>query len=185
VALGLLWLRDRLSAGEWAGAAIALVGVIVISFQPGDFLRLGSLFVLASSFLYALHTAVVKRYGEDMDFSSFFLGRIGATTFFLFFFAVSSPDLVWPTWKAWLVLALAGLIGIVISRALYYLALRKLQLSNHALILTLSPVVAIIWSILFFDEAPTLQSYQGGALVIVGVMVLAWYQRQRRLQRAL
>ena len=39
VGLGLVWLRERLSRVEAVGAGIATAGVIVISVQPGDYLR--------------------------------------------------------------------------------------------------------------------------------------------------
>ena len=39
--LSLIWLRERLSRMEWLGILVALVGVFAISFQKGDYLRLG------------------------------------------------------------------------------------------------------------------------------------------------
>ena len=61
VGLGIFWLRERLTRFQSLGALFALAGVIVITFQPGDYIRLGSLLILLSAFMYALHTAIVKR----------------------------------------------------------------------------------------------------------------------------
>jgi drug/metabolite transporter (DMT)-like permease len=55
---GLLWLRERLNRAQLLGAAICIVGVAIITFQPGDYFRLGSLLVVGSAFLYALHAAL-------------------------------------------------------------------------------------------------------------------------------
>jgi drug/metabolite transporter (DMT)-like permease len=88
VGLGLFWLRERLTRFQGLGAMLALIGVLVITFQPGDFLRLGSLLVLLSAFMYALHTAIVKRYGEQMEFVEFFFFRIFSTCVLLFLNAV-------------------------------------------------------------------------------------------------
>lgn len=170
----IFWLREKLTGLEIIGALIALIGVFVISFQPGDYLRLGSLLVLASAFMYALHAAIVKRHGGQMDFGNFFLFRVASVTGFLLLFTSIRGQLIWPTWEAWRFLILAGTIDVVFSRVLYYLALRRLQMSFHTIILTLSPVITIFWSLILFSEKPTAQSFVGGAAVILGVVIVTW-----------
>jgi drug/metabolite transporter (DMT)-like permease len=169
---GLFWLRDRLTAGQLAGSLMAIAGVFTISFQPGDLLRLGSLLVLSSAFMYALHAAVVKRYGGTMSFSNFFLFRVASTTGFLFLFAAGRGELTWPRGEVWLFLVLAGTIDVVVSRVLYYQVLRRLQISFHAIVLTLSPVITILWSFFLFGARPTWQALLGGAAVLAGVAIV-------------
>ncbi len=178
LAFGLIWLRERLRPIELAGALSAIAGVFLISFQPGDYLRIGSVLVLASAFFYALHTAIVKRYGEAMEFGDFFLFRIAATAFFLFLFAAGRGQLVWPSGRAWLVVFIAATVDVVISRSLYYLSLRRMSMSIHTIILTLSPVVTILWSLALFREAPTSITLIGGALVILGVALVTLRPRK-------
>ncbi len=180
LALGVLWLRERFNRQEAVGALVAVVGVFVISFQPGDFLRLGSLLVLVGAGAYALHAAVVKRYGEEIEFGNFFLFRVGSTTLFLLLFNLGSGSLSWPGGPAWPYLLLAGTVDVVISRVLYYLALRRLRMSFHALLLTLSPVIAVLWSLALFGERPSLQGLLGGAAVIAGVLVVSTARRRAK-----
>src|SRR5262245_63883572 len=52
VALGLLWLGERLGRLELIGAVIAVAGVLGISFQPGDYLRWGAPIGVASQAPY-------------------------------------------------------------------------------------------------------------------------------------
>lgn len=177
--LGVFWLRERLRPVEVAGALLALVGAFIISFQPGDLLRFGSVMVLASTFFYALHTAIVKRHGEGIEFGDFFLFRIASIAIFLFLFATVRRQLVWPTPIAWLLVFVAGTVDVVISRSLFYLSLRRMPMSIHTIILTLSPVVTIGWSLLLFGQFPTALGLIGGALVILGVF-LATRRRPRR-----
>lgn len=176
--LGLFWLKERLRPIQVLGASLALAGAFVIGFQPGDFLRFGSLMVLSSTFLYALHTAIVKRHGEGIQFGDFFLFRIGSTALFLLLFAGFRGQLVWPTPVAWVLVFVAGTVDVVISRSLFYLSLRRMPMSIHTIILTLSPVVTIAWALALFDERPTTLSLLGGALVIMGVF-LATTNRRR------
>ena len=172
VGLGLFWLRERLTKFQTCGAILALIGVFVITFQPGDYLRLGSLLVLLSAFMYALHTAIVKRYGEKMDFVEFFFFRILATSVLLFFIALGRRALIWPDSITWLLIIMTGTVDVVISRALFYFVLRRMTMSIHAIVLTLSPVAAILWAFLLFDTVPTAQQLVGGAGVILGVMIV-------------
>lgn len=167
-----IWLRERLSRLELLGALMALIGVFVISFQPGDYLRIGSLLVLGSAFMYALHTAIVKRYGGEMNFGNFFLFRVASTTAFLLLFATARGQLAWPPRQAWIFLALAGTVDVVISRVLYYVALRRLRMSFHTIILTISPVITILWSLALFGERPTAQALAGGLTVVAGVAIV-------------
>lgn len=174
----LFWLRERFQRIEFLGALIAIIGIVVISFQPGDYLRFGSLMVLVSTFLYALHTAVVKRYGELIDFGDFFLFRIASIAFFLFLFAAGRGRLEWPTPIAWLLVIIAGTVDVVISRSLFYLSLRRMPMGIHTIILTLSPMVAVLWSLVLFGVIPTLSSFAGGALIILGVALVTIWRRR-------
>ncbi len=171
--LGLVWLRERLRRLEVAGAVLALAGVLVVSFQPGDYLRLGSLLVLTATVMYAVHAALVKRYGGQMGFVDFFLFRLVATTAFLLLLSAGQGDLVWPGARGWLLVTLTGTVDVVISRALYYGALRRLDMSFHTILLTMSPVVTMGWSLLLFGSWPSLQEVVGGMAVLGGVLLVS------------
>ena len=173
VGLGVFWLRDRLSRQQMLGAGVALVGVLVITFQPGDFLRLGALMVIGSAFLYALHAAVVKRYGGGIGFLEFFIWRLVATTGILIVLAgVLGQWTLPPNAAAWGLVLIAGTMDVAVSRTLYYVSLRRLSVSIHALIFTLSPVVAILWAFILFGSRPTAREALGGVIVLIGVAIV-------------
>jgi len=170
---GIFWLRERLLPVEMAGAGLAVLGVFIISFQPGDYLRLGSLLVLSSAMMYATHAALVKRFGQELRLTDFFLFRLLCTTAVMLLFNLGRGELARPTgWSAVLLLVLAGTVDVAVSRGLYYVALRRLQLSLLAIVLTLSPVATIGWTLLLFGFNPTPQQLLGGAAVIAGVLMV-------------
>ena len=152
---------------------LALLGVFVIAFQPGDYLRIGSLLVVASALMYALHAAITKRFGGDIDLVSFFFFRLLFTTGALAIFSTARGVLVWPSLRVWPLIVLVGTIDVVLSRTLYYLALRRLTMSMHTLALTLSPIAAILWGLLLFGTLPTVQQILGGVAVIAGVLIVS------------
>ena len=172
LSIGIVWLQDRLTRAQGAGALLALFGVGMITFQPGDYLSPGALMVLGSAFLYALHAAITKRYGGQIDFVDFFFFRLLCTTAFLLLFVVGRQALVWPGASAWWVLILVGTIDVVVSRTIYYVLLRRLSVSLLSIVLTLSPVATIGWSLLLFTTWPTPRQLLGGVAVLLGVCIV-------------
>ena len=172
LALSFFWLHEKLSRTQIVGSAVALAGVIVITYQPGNYLRLGSLLVLGSTFLYAVHAAIVKRYAGRMAFVDFFFYRLLCSSAFLLLFASVRGALILPTPTAWGILVVVAAVDVVLSRTLYYVALQRMQMSVHTIVLTASPVVAVIWSLAFFAVRPTPQQILGGLGVLAGVLIV-------------
>jgi len=65
----------------------------------------------------------------------------------------------------------------VVSRGLYYATLRRMPVSLFSLLLTLSPVVAIFWSLVLFGIQPSAAQMAGGAAVLAGVVVVITSRR--------
>ena len=80
VLFGLLWLRESLNRAQIFGAALAMAGVFVVNFQSGDYVRIGSLLVVLSAALYALHAALTKKFTEEINLTTFFFARLLTST---------------------------------------------------------------------------------------------------------
>jgi drug/metabolite transporter (DMT)-like permease len=173
-----IWLRERLTGVQIGGALIAVVGLVFLTFQPGDYFRLGALMMLGASFMYAMHTAVVKRYGGEFEIVEFLFFRLLCTTLFLLLFTTARQQLLWPDARAWPWLILVGTVDVAVSRTLYYVALRRIPLSLHTIVLALSPVAAVGWSMMLFGTAVTAQQVIGGAAVIAGVLIVTLNQER-------
>ena len=172
LAFGIFWLGERLERLEIVGALAAIAGVLVVSFQPGEILRWGSLLVIGSTFLYSLHAAIVKRWGGRIPFLDFFFSRVFCTTVCLLLLVVPLGGLAWPGSTGWLLVIFAGTVDVVISRTLYYVALRRLDMSLLTLLLTLTPVVTMGWSFALWGTRPSLQEVLGGLAILSGVLVV-------------
>jgi drug/metabolite transporter (DMT)-like permease len=173
VGLGVAWLGERLRGLEIVGAVVAVAGVLIISFQPGDYLRWGSLIVVASTALYALHSALVKRFAGDIPFGEFMFFRVSAVAVVLVVLAAGQEAVVWPSPLAWLWIVVAAAVNVVLSRGVYYLALRRMDMSFLTIVLTLTPVVTWVWSILLFGGRPTGIEIAGGIATLAGVLLVS------------
>ena len=172
VGLGVLWLGERLRGLEMIGAVVAVAGVLVISFQPGDYLRWGSLIVVSSTALYALHSALVKRFAGEIPFAEFMFFRVGAVAAVLVLLALAQGAVVWPTPVGWGWIVLAAAVNVVLSRGVYYLALRRMDMSFLTIVLTLTPVVTWLWSIILFGGRPAAVEITGGIATLAGVLLV-------------
>lgn len=180
VLFGLLWLKETLKSGQILGAVLAVSGIFLVNFQAGNYVQIGSLLVLLSSALYALHAALAKKFSEDMDLTNFFFARLAFSSASILIFSIFMGSLALPQPSAWPYIILAGTFDVAVSRALYYMALRRLKLTVHTLILTLSPVMAILLSAALFGSKLTLRQVVGGMIVLSGVMMVAvWRERQK------
>jgi drug/metabolite transporter (DMT)-like permease len=66
----------------------------------------------------------------------------------------------------------AAAVNVVLSRGVYYLALRRMDMSFLTIVLTLTPVVTWIWSILLFGGRPTGIEVAGGIATLAGVLLV-------------
>lgn len=172
VLFGLLWLQEELNRAQIFGAVLAMAGVFIVNFQSGDYVRIGSLLVVLSAALYALHAALTKKFTEEINLTTFFFARLLTSTAAIVLFSAVSGSLDWPVRAAWQYILLAGTVDVTVSRFLYYFALRRLKLTVHTILLTLSPVLSILWSLLLFDSHLTALQIVGGLIVLAGVLVV-------------
>lgn len=185
VGLGLVWLREKFTPLQLVGTAIAILGTFVIAYQSDAQLRWGALIILTGSFTYSCHFAVVKRYGSKMDFVNFLFYRMLFTAIVLAIGLVirlmvgsaGQDELFWPAPSGWLAILIVGTFDVALSRAFYYTALRRLDMSLLSVITTVGPVLTIGWALLFFKTLPTGQQLAGGVLVLIGVLIVTLKKR--------
>lgn len=129
------------------------------------------------SALFAGITAVLAKVGVESVNSH--LATAVRTTVVLFFTwaialaAVPLSSLGAMPRRAWIFLTLSG-VATGLSWLCYFRALQLGQASRVAPIDKLSVIIAIALAAIFLREHLTWQHWLGGALVVTGVLVLAW-----------
>lgn len=172
LALGFFWLRERVSRLQALGSLISIGGIFLIALQPFATTGVGMLLAIVSAAFYSAHGAVVKRFGQSINFEQFFVGRMVGTTIFMLIFSSLRAEYVLPSWDTALLLLIAGAVNVVLGRVLYYQVLRRVSLSVHTILLTMSPVLTIVWAVLFFGAFLSGQEVLGGALVLAGLILV-------------
>lgn len=165
-------LGQRLSGRQWAGTAVGVAGVLVVS---ADSLTLGTAplwayaLPVAAMLTFAAMTVVQKRVGAfEMPILQCLC--IQCLTAAVCFAAVSGGDLVPPMdlrflfGVGWLVL-----VATFVCYSVYYLCLRIYPAAQVASAVYLSPPVTMIWAWAMFGEPLTAIMFAGLAVTFAGV----------------
>ncbi len=172
IALGVLFLKERFTRREAIGAALSLVGIVVMKltlraeYSPGFWL------VLAGSFFFGLTEFVSKialRHVEATPLT-YWRNLLMAAGYWAAL-AITGQG-VQGLESVWLGVALLGLLGPLLARLLYVLALERMELSKVAVISQLQPVFVLVISFLFLSQLPTAREMIGGLFLLMGCLLM-------------
>lgn len=167
-------LGERLGARQWLGTAIAVAGVLVVSFDSLSFgtapvwaygLTIGSMLVFALASV--LHKR--RRTGHMPVHQSLCIHTLTGAALFgacaLLTGSIAPPmTRTFAIGMAWLVL-----IATFAAYSVYYTALRLFPAAKVSAAIYLSPPVTMLWSWALFSEPLTVTMFAGLGVTLVGV----------------
>lgn len=177
-----IFFRERVSAGQMAGMAVAFVGVFVISGEPRIAPRpLYFLMVVAAAFTLALAVNQVKQ-----------LGPIRTFTLNAWLAVLATPQLVLASllfedrhverlmaadWRGWGAIVFMAVAVTILSHGLWYYLIAKYPVNRVAPLSLLVPILAVLLAVLILGEPLSGPTIVGGLLTIGGVAVIERYRR--------
>jgi len=167
-------LGESLTARQWLGTAIAILGVLVVSFDSLSFgtapawaygLTVGSMLVFAvASVLHRKRKTQTMKVHQSLCIQML----VGSVLFGLC--ASMQGSLAPPMTRdfaigmIWLVL-----VATFLAYAVYYTSLRLFPVAKVSAAIYLSPPVTMIWAWILFSEPLTVAMFAGAAVTLVGI----------------
>lgn len=170
--LGWLILKEQLNPLLIPGAMIALFGLLWMNYQGNDFFSGEWRFYLwgiSAAFLFGTSQLLIKRIIHQIDpiqlnhirllLGGIFLALVPGTLSALFQLSV----------EGWILAGTSALFGPSLSRILQMYALRYLPVSQSILFTLLTPVFALLLSVIFLDIYPSTQQLIGVSSIMFGI----------------
>lgn len=173
--LSAVFLRERLTRTGWGGILVAFTGVALIALSGSRGLRFtpGALLILLSAAVAAIYSILSKRSFKRHTALEFTCYSIWAGTLpMLVFLPGLAHQLPMAAPSATLAVVYLGIFPGAIAYVLWNLALSRMPASLLSSFLYLSPVLASFIAWVWLGELPTLLTLLGGAIAILGVILV-------------
>ena len=169
-----LILGERLTARRIMGLVIGVVGVVLVT-QPGvgsqiPFLPFGA--ALFAAFCYGLIATYIKRSASNAPSRGMAVGSQLAAGILLIPFIPLWPPAAAPSTLAVASILALGLVCTAIAYLLYFRLIADLGATGALTVTYLIPVFGVLWGTLFLGEPMTPTMLAGGALVILGTLLV-------------
>lgn len=172
--------HERPGARTWAGAAMAVVGVGLVTGSASTLggsrrVLVGDLIMVGASLVWACYTVgarpVVRRYGPVRTTAwTLWVGTVALVLFGVRPLAVQHWGAVGP--GAWGGLVFSACFSIGLAYLVWYRGVERIGNTRTSMFSTLSPVVALAVGAAWLGERPSPVALLGAALTLGGVFVV-------------
>ncbi len=177
---GAVWRAEPMPAARWAGAALALAGLVGLLWPvqgPAGVEQMatdpvGGLMMAVAALGWGIYSLNARRSGDPLAAT--------AGNFILTTPLAVLVYLLWPDGVGWRGAGLAVVSGVVTSGlgyALWYEVLRRIDTSVAAVAQLSVPVLAALGGVLLLNEAATLRMMLWGGVVLLGVALSVLWPR--------
>jgi drug/metabolite transporter (DMT)-like permease len=169
--LGLL-IGQRIGAGTWLGALLAVVGMFLLSVGEGFHVAAGDWLQLAGALVWGVHVLLVGHFASRHDpvrlaFLQFVVCALISLALALLLEPIRLGDML----AAAPALLYGGVVAVGLGYTLQVVAQKHAIASHAAIILSLEAVFAALAGALFLGESLAARGYLGCALMLAGMLV--------------
>lgn len=168
---GAVLLRDRLPGSTWLAVALATTGLAVLSLR-GLSVGTGEVLTLAAAALYALHIIGLGRFSTAGSATGLATVQAFVITAITAVAAIPGGITLPDTGGQWASLLYMALIAGAAALWAQTWAQSHLPATRAAIVMTMEPVFAAFFAVLFGGESLTARMVVGGALVLAAMYVV-------------
>jgi drug/metabolite transporter (DMT)-like permease len=169
--LGLALFRTAIPRSLWAGVALALVGLALLSGVPQGSGR-GDLLVLVSAFVQAFQIVMVERYANRFDVFALTFVQVAAAAVALGAVSLAFEELTVPRGATvWAALLVTGLFAVAFAYVVQVWAQRRVSATRIAIVFSLETVFAGLFGYLLAGDRIGALGFAGCAAIFAGIVV--------------
>lgn len=180
--LAALILKERIISTRIIGIVLALCGVVLVTFNMGFTFAgetigidlFGCLFSIMAAFSFALYSVIGKKVLTSNDplivvtlalFSGAVMLIILTST------TVGFSEIILAGWSTFLLMVFLGLTMIGIAYPIWFICLKRLPVSHVSVYIYITPIFAVILSLIILHERFSWLFWVGGALILGGIFI--------------
>ena len=184
VALMSHWIlpSDRLRGLAWPGMVIGLAGVVVISWHSLELsgnLFVGAMLGVLASLASATGVVLHRRHAVKVDIVAAATMQMSLGILLLLGGALTTESIADMRWTAMSIgsIVYLAVLGTVIGFLGYYWLMTHISVVSAAMIAFVTPLVASLIGVFFFDESFSTPTAVGGAMILFSVALVTWSRR--------
>lgn len=184
VALMSHWIlpSDRLRGLAWPGMVIGLAGVVVISWHSLELsgnLFVGAMLGVLASLASATGVVLHRRHAVKVDIVAAATMQMSLGILLLLGGALTTESIADMRWTAISIgsIVYLAVLGTVIGFLGYYWLMTHISVVSAAMIAFVTPLVASLIGVFFFDESFSTPTAVGGAMILFSVALVTWSRR--------
>lgn len=167
-----LFIGQRTHAGVWLGAALAVVGLYLLSINEALVMAYGDVLQLIGSVFWALHVIVVSGWAARchsvrLALIQFIVCGVLSLLIAPFIESISLDSII----AAGIPIIYGGLVSVGLGYTIQVIAQRDAVASHAAIILSLEAVVAVLAGWLILGETLSNRAIIGCALMLIGMLL--------------
>jgi len=172
--LGVIFIKEKLKKFFWISLVIILLGLFLLTTQGGlTHPNFGDILILIVAFLFGLYNIVAKKYSANISPLTLsnlriFFGNIFVFIVVLFILGYSSFAVL----ISFPILIFINALFIYFYVFSIHIGIKNIGASNTAALFTITALFSAVFAFLFIGEFLSLIQYLGGALMIIGLILL-------------
>ena len=191
--MGIIFLKERFTALEAFGAALALIGAFIVSYKGGttlsEFFIPGAGVVLLNCIFAAIASVVVKVNVRNMSPELINTNRSIWLFLFSFLMLIFFRESFVIPGRALVNIAIGATLGPFVAILLIYYSFHYIEVSKSSIVQSTKVVFVLIGSLIYFGTFPLLHQLIGGLLTLLGVVLISaaklpYFRRREKLSQS-
>jgi len=165
---------EPFNGGKLLALVVCLAGLfMVLGISSANAPLIGVLSILGAAVIYSVYIVVGSRLLKSVDpfLATMYICASTGVAALIYGMADNSLLLTLPT-KGWMAILGISVFPTIIGISCFFLGLELIGATNAAIICTVEPFVTVILSTFLLGETITYPQIAGGALIILGVVIL-------------